>query len=68
VDEDGGLAKNTRRLDLHGLLAESDAHDAAPEVDTGSAKRLSKPMRVAEKSRKQVSERWVIEPVRPGRI
>ena len=39
VDADGGLAKNTRRLDLHGLLAESDAHDAAPEVETGSQTR-----------------------------
>jgi hypothetical protein len=32
---DGSLAIYTRWLDLHGLLAESDAHDAAPEVETG---------------------------------
>jgi hypothetical protein len=33
---DGSLAIYTRRLDLHRLLVESDAHDAAPEVETGS--------------------------------
>ena len=31
---DGSLAIYTRRLDLHGLLAESDAHGTAPEIET----------------------------------
>ena len=32
---DGGMAMFTRRLDLHGLLAELDAGTATPEVETG---------------------------------
>jgi catechol 2,3-dioxygenase len=32
---EGGVAMFTQRLDLHGLLAELDAQDAAPEVETG---------------------------------
>ena len=33
--QDGGVAMFTRRLDLQGLLAELDANNAAPEVETG---------------------------------
>lgn len=32
---EGGVAMLTRRLDLHGLLAELDTQAAAPEVETG---------------------------------
>ena len=32
---EGGVAMFTRRLDLHGLLAELDAQTDAPEVETG---------------------------------
>ena len=32
---DGGLAMYTRRLDLHGLFAELEVQDTAPEVETG---------------------------------
>jgi catechol 2,3-dioxygenase len=32
---DGGLAMYTRRLDLHGLLADLDAHADVTEVETG---------------------------------
>ena len=32
---EGGVAMFTRRLDLHGLLAEVEAHNQAPEVESG---------------------------------